>query len=98
MSAHEHEILQVESEMSAEQLQYVCCTLYHKLIVSQVINYGVLKSRFVGATGDIPVSWSAVIFPSDNSWTKASELSLSLSPMDLLLEICRRRPFPSSLP
>ena len=61
---------------------------------------GVLKSRFLGATsaGDIPVSGTAVKFPSDNSWVKASELSLSLSPAVLLLEICRRIPFPSSLP
>ena len=114
MSAHQDGILQVKSEMSAKwgkkwvhtqretsvySASYVCCKLYRKLIVSQAINYGVLKSRFVGATGDIITpSWSAVIFTSDNSCVKASELSLSHSPIDLLLEICRRRPFPSSLP
>ena len=61
---------------------------------------GVLNSRFLGVTSanDIPVSRPAVIFPSDSSWVKASELSLSLSPVVLLLEICRRRAFPSSLP
>lgn len=54
-------------EMSAYKASYVWYKLYQKLTGSQAINYGVLKSRFVGATGDITVSWSAVKSPSDNS-------------------------------
>jgi len=57
----------VGKEMSAYKASYVCYKLYQKLTGSQAINYGVLKSRFVGATGDITVSWSAVKSPSDNS-------------------------------